>query len=176
MNDITKQLSKNIYTKSDFHRQIALLQEFFEFLFFSDSEKKPEKKILRKFLKEKESDEFKNHSYAILELEDEFFKQFNKDNFYKLFLESKNEMEALPSLVLYLPVSFSQKEINLFGLWFRENLDKNIFLDIKIDSSIIAGCTFVWKNSNYDLSFKKLLNEKRAELVKIINNLTIKKI
>jgi F0F1-type ATP synthase delta subunit len=176
MNDITKQLSKNIYTRSDFYRQVALLKEFFEYSFFSKSLEKPTKKTLKAFLKEKESNEFKNYSHAILGLNDEFFEQFNKENFYRLFKESESDMEAFPVVVLYVPVSFSQKETTLFGVWFRENFDKNIFLDIKVDSSIIAGCMFVWKNTHYDLSFKKILNEKRDEIAKMINSLFEKKV
>jgi len=172
MSDITKQLFKHIYIKSDFYRQLALLKEFFEYSFFSDSPKEPSKKTLKAFLKEKEADEFKNYSYAILDLKDDFLKQFDKENFYRLFQESENEAENFPILVLYLPVSFSLKELALFGKWFRENLDENIFLDIKVDNSIVAGCMFVWKNRLYDLSLKKMLNEKKNEIVKRINSLS----
>jgi len=169
MNNITKQLSENIYTRSDFYREAALLKEFLEHSFFSKSPAKPSKRALKAFLKAKEPDEFENNSYAILELGDEFFEQFGQDNFYDLFKESEKEMEMLPFVALYMPVSFSQKEIAMFGKWFRENVDENIFLDVKVDVDIVAGCTFVWKNMHHDMSFKKLLEEKKNEVVEIIN-------
>ncbi len=169
MNDITKELFKNVYTKSDFYRQSAILVEFLEFSYFSKPIKEPTKKNLKIFLKNKELNEFKSNSFAVLKLGDDFFKKFNKDNFYNLLKESEKEMEKFPTLVLYVPVSFPQEEIVKLGFWFRKNIDKDIFLDLKIDSSVLAGCMFVFRDKFYDLSFKKLLKEKREEFLKMIN-------
>lgn len=169
MNNQTYKIINNTYTKSGFYHKAALLKEFFEYTFFSLNKTQATKELLSYFLKEKESGESKKIINDLLSYGDDFYTKFNTENFQYILKEITNDINLLPNIKIYLPVKFSDDEISHLGEWFRKNINENIFMDVEVDSSIVAGCAFVWNSIYYNFSFKNSVKKREEEIISMIN-------
>jgi hypothetical protein len=82
----------------------------------------------------------------------------------------EEEIVGLPTVLLYVPIHFSNEHVALFGGWFRENVQPNILLTIRSDPRMAGGCGFVWNNIFYDFSFGYYLDKKKNELLKLLDS------
>lgn len=84
----------------------------------------------------------------------------------------EEEITGLPSATLYLPIRFEQKHIELFGKWFRSNVQPNIMLNIRVDPATAGGCALVWNSVYYDFSFKYFVMKQREQIVKVFDSVS----
>lgn len=141
------------YSKVDLHRRIRLWREYLEQAYFG----KGKKQIIKSFL-ERESVTAQDRK-AIESWGEEFAKSFTKETAYELTDILTESIKNLPLVNLYVPYEPTEKDVDRFGEWFRENIDKYILLDIHVDASTFGGCAFAVDGVYKDYSLRSRLAE-----------------
>ncbi len=165
---LSKIVFSNTYTYSDFYRRFYLLKEFIENFIYKGNENEGSiMDSLEKFFSEKEIS-YENKE-AMKEWGESFFSELiNSGNVYKVFDQIEEDFKKAPLFMLQVPVKFSEKDVFMFGKWFRENINEKAFITVNVDPDISAGCLFSWKSNQYDMSFNRLYKDKHREISKRI--------
>lgn len=154
----------NTYTYSDFYRRFSLLKEFSESLIYIKDEEDLSitDRLETFFIEKKVSPE---NMEAMREWGDSFFGEIiNSGNIYKVFHRIEEEFKEVPLFMLQTPVELPMSKVRIFGKWFRDNVDRNAFSVATVNSDIVAGCFFSWKNNLYDMSFNRLRRDRHSEI------------
>ncbi len=81
----------------------------------------------------------------------------------------QEELTTMPAVVLYVPLRFPPEHVERIGTWFRENVQPNILVSLKVDPRATGGCSIVWKDRYYDFSLHYFIQDKREEVVQMFN-------
>lgn len=94
------------------------------------------------------------------------FKNFNKDNVYKIFESIEGMQETLSSLTVYLPIEATENICLQIGSYARKTFrSTTMLLDTKYDPALIAGAAFVWKGVYRDYSLRAKIEERKEEIL-----------
>lgn len=98
-------------------------------------------------------------------LPEKFYQQFNKDNVYAIFKDLEAAISKFTPLTIFL--TFEPDEISLaqIGKYARKTFNSPLLLDIKLDLSLIAGCSLVWKGIQKDYSLRAKIEERKIEIL-----------
>ncbi len=143
------------YIRSDFVYKISLLNEFFDFVFFTDHDSVANKEIIEYFANKRKEPQ-KDIDF-LKSLSQEFMERFTHNSFRKVLQDMSDELQRLPVLSITVPVAFSLEHTNAIGEWVREKIASNIILDVSVNSTVSVGCRFVWKNIMHDFSIEHYL-------------------
>ncbi len=140
--------------------RISLLGEFFDFIFFTENTSIINDGSIDRFASQRE--ESQQDIDFLKMLPQTFMNAFARDSFHEVLHGMSEELQKLPILSLTVPVKFQFEQTNAIGEWARKTLDKNVMLDISIDTNVSVGCRFVWKDVLYDFSLEhyRRLHEK----------------
>lgn len=97
----------------------------------------------------------------ILALGEEFLKQFDKKNIYRLFEETEATIKKIPLLVIYVAVEIPESEVTALGTKIRQTYGNEFLLEIKLDPGLIAGASLVWNGVYKDYSIRKKIADNR---------------
>lgn len=166
MHFLTEIFISNTFTKSQVSHRLALLKHFLEYSFFSSQENITLKRI-EDYLEEKK--EPKEVIVSFLQWGEDFYGNFNDSNLYNLISQIEEEIKKFPVIYLYVPVNLNSGNVERIGKWLRQNVEKNILMEIKIDFMTAGGCGFVWNNTYYDFSFSYFLDKKKEDFIEVLN-------
>lgn len=100
-------------------------------------------------------------------------KNIPKDN----SLEVKNHLETMKEdlrkmkdLRMTLAIDLPSKIIRDISLWAKQSIDPSIYLDIRVDSTIVGGAILIYEGKYYDESISHLINQKIPEVIKKLQN------
>lgn len=154
MSNILSQILASTYTSSRLTKRLRLLREYLNQSFFS-----------KKY-------DFSSQSYVdkedlewIKNLDEQFLKQFKAESLDQTLDSLLEEAKKLPVLVIYIPVDFPDEEINRISQNVRQNLNKTILIDFKLDPTLLAGCAFVWNGVYKDYSLRKKIDANRESIL-----------
>lgn len=95
-----------------------------------------------------------------------FFKNFTKDNVYKILDDIQKRCDQLPALTIYLPIEAGDNICLQIGSYARQSFaNSQILLDTKFDQSLIAGCALVWRGMYRDYSLRAKIESKKEEIL-----------
>jgi F0F1-type ATP synthase delta subunit len=154
---------QNTYTTDDLVERLGLMRKFYNKRLFTENENVTLQEVV-----ESDCDE---HTLNALEY---WVTTFSKENIQPLVIFEaldtvQEDLGGVPSVLLYVPVRFTHEQIEGFGKWFRENVQPNILLSIRIDPRSTGGCSFVWGNRYYDFSLKYFIDKQRENIVTMFN-------
>lgn len=93
---------------------------------------------------------------------------FEKEDRLEDFEKLEKEIKGTPVLNLMVAVDFSFSEVSDILHKVKTLFDMNVFLDLRVDPSLIGGCVLIWNGNVYDYSLKKTIAEKRGEFKKLL--------
>lgn len=93
------------------------------------------------------------------------YKQFNKDNVYKILSLIEEQAGKITSLVIYLPFELDDSSAGLIGQYMRKIFSQVYLLDVKFNPLLIAGCTLSFKGIYKDYSLRARIEEKKEEIL-----------
>lgn len=163
-----ERIKNNTFTKQDFYSRLGVVQEFLEQALFSSA-------INTEDLADqcadyaRQSGRIESANY-IRDWGNDFFNIFTADNLYEAMEELKQEVEELPELVLYTPVSLENKQSEEIGAIAREMFDPEVMINLSVDSKALGGCSFVWQGKFYDFSFNYFLEKNEEAVLELINS------
>ncbi len=153
---------KTSYAKVDMHRRIRMWRTYLETEFFAA--KKPAS-IAVYLEKEKVAAEDKK---AILSWGEDFYSTFTKDNAYEITDALTDAIKNLPLVNLYIPFEPPAKDLDAYGAWFRENVDKYMLVEVHVDASTFGGCAFAVDGNYHDFSLRNRLEALTPQIHEIL--------
>lgn len=151
MNNLTKTLVESSYTKKQALSRLELIRQTVQSKLFTS---KPP-------TQNKSSDQTWLNS-----LPSEVLNEFTKDNSSKLLDSSKQELESIKLLIVYLAFDPEADSIDQIGKWVKSNVSKDMLIEVKISPELIAGCTLSYNGILKDYSIKSRIDQNRAEVLK----------
>jgi len=136
-------------TKTEIHRHIELVRQFFEWLFF-ESETKGMPEGIVGFSQENnlttQEQQFLTITLPVL------VKFYTKETLYDLTKELEYWTEQLPTLIIYTPVSFENDQLKTLAEWTQHELGPESCIEMKLKPELIAGAACAWNNTYQDFS------------------------
>ncbi len=158
----------NTFTKQDLYSRLGVVKECLENILFTAEDDGTSRVFLcAQFAKETGRPEMASF---IEEWGTEVLDVFTADELYNQIEELKQKAEALPTVVLYVPVLLENKEVERVGRWCRGELDSRVMIDLMIDPRAIGGCAFVWQGKYHDFSLNYFLNKHSGEIRDLIKS------
>ncbi len=154
----------NTYTTDDLVERIGLIKKYYnKYLFTNDTDVTVRDVLLG---------ECDPYTLKSIEEWDEKFKSSGVQPLvvYEALDVAQEDLMGIPSVTMYVPVSFSKSEVDKFGMWFRDNVQPNILLSLHIDPRATGGCVFIWNNKYYDFSIKYYIDKKHNDIVNMFND------
>lgn len=163
---IISTMLKNTYTTDALMERIGLMRTYYNSRLFQEKTDV----TIRNALGE-ECDE-----YTLQALE-KWNSSFEKDGIqplvvYEALETVQEDLSGIPSVTLYVPVRFNPEQIEKIGEWFRENVQPNILLALRIDPRATGGCSFIWKDVYYDFSLRYFIDKYRKKINTMFNEKT----
>lgn len=89
---------------------------------------------------------------------------FSKDTLDETIRKLENYSDSVKPLTVYLSFEPSEQQVEELGSWVRDNLSKELMMDIKMDKELIAGCAFIWNGVYKDYSLRSRLSANRSQI------------
>ena len=148
MDDLLNILLKDIYTLSALRHRIRVLRSYFSKIFFGTADL-----ILNE-----------NDIVWINSLPKDFLEKFDKNNTTQKIAELEKTIGQLQPLTVYLPFEANDEAVKLIGGMARKLFNPKLFLDIKYDPRLLAGCALSWKGIYKDYSLHQKITEKKQAI------------
>lgn len=100
----------------------------------------------------------------------EIWETFDGHNLDDAMEKLKGEIKTLPSLILYVPVSFDEPAIEIVGVWSREHVHPQLLLDLQVDPAVIGGCAFVYNDTYHNISFRELMKRHTGLVTELLQS------
>lgn len=110
------------------------------------------------------------HTAWLTSLGPDFYKNFTRENVYKIFEEMENAIKKIQPLVIYVPFEIPNDELTPVGEYLRKNYGKRFLIETKIDPGIIAGTALVWKGMMKDYSIRKKIADNRETILRTLKS------
>lgn len=151
MDTVLDTILKNTYTKHQLKHRLVILKSY----------------ILKAlFGTEKTSQLDATDLNWLSSLPESFYKNFSKDNVYRIFESIESMQEALPILTVYLPIEATDNICLQIGSYARKTFQNpRLLLDTKYDLTLIAGAALVWKGVYRDYSLRARIESKKEEIL-----------
>ncbi len=96
----------------------------------------------------------------------DFFKNFTKDNVYKIFDDLEKLSSELKVLTIYLSTEITENIVLQVGSYARKTYQNPmLLLDTKFDPLLLGGAAFVWKGVYRDYSLREKIESKKEQIL-----------
>lgn len=155
------------YTMQQCRHVLEVLQTFLELYLFSQAPHVSAKERLEVFFKRHAPDEY---ATSVLRAFDErFYQSFTTRNVYETLEKLEQSFEALPSLILYVPIEFPVPNTKEIASWLRQHVHPQLLMKMIVEPDLAAGCSLVKDGVYYDFSFRHFLRQRESELLDTIH-------
>lgn len=159
---LLKTIIDSSFVKADVLRRTRIVREYLEQRFYTPGEKK----VLKEFLSGGSISP--DDAKVVGGWGESFFGSFTKENAYDLLEKVNGHVKDLPTVNLYVPVELGPDEISKVGKWFRENVDKNILIELHVEHATLGGCAFAWNGVYTDYSLRHYLHKRIDKVRKVL--------
>lgn len=139
--DVLPQLLTTTHTTAQWQTNMSRLRGMLEGRFFQPETSSDKSQLL----------------FSDTTLPEEFLSSFTKENMYDRLKEIEDLGQSLPRLFLTVALELPEEKVAELGRWARENIAKNLLLDLKQDHSLLAGCVFTWQDREHNYSLRQAL-------------------
>jgi hypothetical protein len=151
----------NTFSRQAADHRLALLKAFLEDTIYSGAYTEPSLDVLRGYLADHADEET---AQAMQEWGEQFYADFTADSMYDVIHGIEDELSRMPQVVLYVPVTLPEPEIEHIAAWFRGTVQARTLFELHADPSVIGGCGFIWNGHYYDYSLSRLMRYRRDEI------------
>ncbi len=154
------------YTTDDLIERLGLLRKYYDVVLFTEATSATVREVL-----EGKCDD---RTLRLLEI---WVSTFEKQKIQPLVVYEtldtvQEEVAGVPAITLYVPVRFNIMQVEQLGKWFRENVQPNILLSLRIDPRTTGGCAFIWNDEYHNYSLRYYIEKEREEIDKVFNKYT----
>jgi len=159
--EIISKILTTSFTKTDINRRMRLLREYLEQVYFKSEKMDTTKFLISRQATTDDIDVFLNWG-------DNFFKNFNQENIYKIITRISDVVKKMPVITIYIPYEPVPAEIIKLGRWCRKNITEGVIVDLKTEPTLLRGCALVWKGMYRDYSLRYYMMKKRGEIERVL--------
>lgn len=170
LDQILQKILSNTFTRTDVGKRLLLLQDFLETVAYGEVSKPGS--LSEALQAHYAGSERSAEASAVAAWGEETLRFMAEARMHERLRELKEQLTALPELVLYTSTILSSANIASLGSWCRANIDPRILLELRTDPSAIGGCFFVWKNQYHDYSLSYFINKNREKILKNLGSRT----
>jgi len=154
---------ENTYTTDDLIERIGLMRKYYGVKLFTEGNTATLADVV--------ASECEPHTLTAVEQWEERFAESDVQSIvvYEALDTVQEELAGIPSVTLYVPVRFDAEQVESFGAWFRENVQPNMLLSLRIDPRATGGCGFVWNDVYHDFSLHYYLDKERDAVTELVN-------
>lgn len=163
--DILKSLLENTYTVGQLHRRLRLLRELLEHQLFTTGEDTTKSPLTTNAHATEEDIAVTAHLAGTIAHDPQ------KEKLYHAVKAKEDTINELPKIILYVPVSFADRDLRAIGTWFRTNISPDTLIDIQVDASLIAGVAIVRNGTFRDYSLSFFLKKSRDVMLSAVTAL-----
>jgi hypothetical protein len=158
---------EDTFTTDDVVERIALLRRYYGIKLFAGGGDVTIAEVIR-------TDGEEEHTVRVLEHWEQKFAQAGIPELvvYEALDAIEEDLSGMPSVTLYVPIHFAHEHIERFCRWFRQSVQPNILLSLRVDPRVGGGCGVIWNDVYHDLSLKYRIHQKRTEVVEMFNRYT----
>lgn len=150
MDDLVSAILATTYTKSQLLRRVRLLKDFISYRLFNEGGSgKDFATSVEEFIK---SQNITDNWLA--SLGEQYLGSFTPENFNDQFKKLESALSATKSIIVYLPVELSERDIEEIGRWFKQNLGPQALFEVSFDADLIGGCALSYKGIYKDYSIR----------------------
>ncbi len=166
MENVTQALLTHTFTIEGAHRRVALLQRVLELVVFSteDTKESREARYIHLVHEEVGAEDQK----ALLAVGAMLLPMVIVENVAESIAALRSAVDALPRLVLYVPVTVGEDAVESLGTWCRDTLGAMYLIDLEIDPLMLGGCAFVRDGHFVDYSFSSRLHAQPGLVMSIL--------
>lgn len=95
-------------------------------------------------------------------------KTISVSNYSKWISDLKELVESTPKIIVYVPFVFPEAKLGQLHKTAVEAVGQFVYLDIKFDEDLLAGCAIVWKGNYKDYSLRSTLRSKQEGVKKLL--------
>lgn len=158
---------RTTFTTADFYRRVDMLRESLEHHFFESNAHDASAAQILGWYRGRDVTEADRE--AISAWGGDVLGAMSEGNLHERIEALKHAIDALPKLVLYVPVPLTEPHIIKLGAWCREHVSPQIMLELHVDPSSTGGCSYVYNDVYRDFSFSYFVSKRRNELVKLLH-------
>jgi hypothetical protein len=151
------------YTKPDMLRRLRMIREYMEYKFFSNRENANLDGYLR------DNAIVGPDAAALMSLGEEFFLAFTKANAYAYINALVDRVNLYPVMTVYIPFDPTYDDVVKLGVWFRDEVDKTIIMELHVEPRLLGGCAFSYKGIYKEYSLMYYLKKKRQDISQMLN-------
>ena len=146
-------LVEQTYTIFELQQKLEFLKQYLKVTLFSDKT---------------DTKQFRSEDLIWLDnLPSDLLKRINAQNLDQTFKDFDQQIKTLKSLVIMVPTELPPKTVSEITNKLRKDYGPNFFVDIKVNPSLIAGCTLAWNGNLKDYSLKSRIEEMKPEILQI---------
>lgn len=156
---IFNKMLENTYTLHQLNRRIRLLKQILsDKIYHPDT---PQKALGTITSQQSDINWYK-------QLSTEFLNLFNQKNLTEIFTSLETTAQSQKPALIYTAIELPDDEIDKLGVYLRQSYEERFLFDLKIDPSLIAGCSIVYNGLFKDYSLRKKLETNKEAILKEI--------
>lgn len=149
--ELTKQIIATTYTLHKLRKRIRLLKEFLNHKLYQNGAV---------------SENIDAEDQEWLQTIAPYLQGVNHNNIDQFINSLEQIADKTTPLIIYTARELPQKEVLDLGVWVRKNINPTLFVDVKLDPSLLAGCALVWNSIYRDYSLRKRIEDNKEEILK----------
>ena len=154
---------ENTYSKEDIFRRLSILRKFFEHKFYKSGNISLDSFLSMNNISQPDKQ-------AMMQWKNNLVEFITRENFYNYLNKTYSDIYNIPIVLVYIPYDINNKDIDVLGRWFRDNLHPFVIMEIRKDKNLIGGCAFAWQGVIYNYSLHFFLQKKRDDILNLISN------
>lgn len=92
------------------------------------------------------------------------FSMFSKETFSEKFNRLEKYADEIKPLTVYLAFDAGFESVEQIGSWVRDNISREIVMDVKMDKELIGGCAFIWNGVYRDYSIRAKIEGNKQQI------------
>jgi hypothetical protein len=151
MLQLESQIIASAYTVDMAYHQVAVLQTVLETAVYH-ARGGTARPLVQRYQAELERIEDEDDKGALRSWGTEWLDGLGQENLREELQSVRDWLKKVPTLLVYVPVSFDVATTAELSSWAREEIHASLLLDLKVDANMIGGCAFVQNGVFYDRS------------------------
>lgn len=168
MTPLLTQFCLESYTLEDVYRRLGLFESFFESELYLETTSTLS--LRDRFSAVTHGEAEANDVLVCTRLPDSVWSFFTRENITGALTELKKEIDMLPLLDIYAPVTFDEASKVHVGTWVRANVDARIMLRLHVEPTTVGGCQFAYHNTLHSDTLHTRMEKNKGMVTRILSS------
>jgi hypothetical protein len=163
-------MCQNTYTVEDMHRRLGVFHQCLESILFHGTTSFDVHERMEAGLQFAATIASADDVGAIRAWGPAVWGTFSAEHLAQQIHSYEEVVAALPTFMLYVPVSLTPSATATLGSWCRTQLNPSLMLEIKVDAAVTGGCAFVHNSLYHDYSLHRAITSQAGMVTKLLSS------